>query len=253
MTLTQRFPTKLLVAALAFAATLAVLMLAVARDSRSPSLPAQPAFIPATSQSTDARIASLQATVKAAPKDPRGYASLAQAYLQKVRETGDASFYTRADAVLATALRIDPRSPDATVVAGTLALARHDFSGALELGQRARTLAPELASPYAVVVDALIELGRYEQAGRALQQWLDLKPTLASYARASYWLELHGDLDGAVGAIRDAVSAGGDVAENGSADGCARPSAPIERRWRASPGTCPRRLGSLGWMPRAAT
>src|SRR3954471_11813139 len=212
MTLTNHLPTKVLTAVLAFAAALAVFTIALTRGNSAPPPANEPAFVPATSQSTDARIASLQATVRAQPKDPRGYASLAQAYLQKVRETGDASFYTRADALLASALRLNRRSPDATVVAGTLALARHDFASALELVRRARTLAPEFASPYAVVVDALIELGRYGQAGRALQQWLDLKPTLASYARASYWLELHGDLDGAVATIRDAVSAGGDVA-----------------------------------------
>jgi tetratricopeptide (TPR) repeat protein len=216
MTLTQRFPTKLLVAALAFAVTLAALALAESRHSNPPSIAAEPAFVPATSQSTDARIASLQAAVKAQPKDPQAYASLAQAYLQKVRESGDASFYARADAVLKDALRLDPRSPDATVVAGTLALARHDFVGALQLGRRARTLAPELASPYAVVVDALIELGRYGQAETALQRWVDLKPTLASYARVSYWRELHGDLAGAADALRAALSAGGDVAENGA-------------------------------------
>src|SRR3954465_13812871 len=122
MTLTQRFPTKLLVAALAFATTLAALMLAGSRHPATAPGAAAPAFVPATSQSTDARIASLQATVKAAPKDPRGYASLAQAYLQKVRESGDASFYTRADSVLHSAQRLDPRSIDATVVSGTLAL-----------------------------------------------------------------------------------------------------------------------------------
>jgi tetratricopeptide (TPR) repeat protein len=216
MTLIRRFPTSLLVAALTFAATLAALAVASSRHSSAPSLAPQPAFVPATSQSTDARIASLQANVKAQPKDPRGYASLAQAYLQKVRETGDAAFYTRADAVLRSALRIDPRSPDAVVVAGTLALARHDFAAALRLARRARVLAPELAAPYAVLVDALIELGQYEQAGRALQRWVDIKPTLASYARVSYWRELHGDLAGAVDAIRAAISAGGDVAENGA-------------------------------------
>jgi tetratricopeptide (TPR) repeat protein len=73
-----------------------------------------------------------------------------------------------------------------------------------------------LAAPFAVVVDALIELGRYRQAGAALQRWVDIKPTLSSYARVSYWRELHGDLNGAVAAIRDAISAGGDVAENGA-------------------------------------
>ena len=67
-----------------------------------------------------------------------------------------------------------------------------------------------------MLVDALIELGRYDQAGRALQRWVDIKPTLASYARVSYWRELHGDLGGAVDAIRAAISAGGDVAENGA-------------------------------------
>jgi tetratricopeptide (TPR) repeat protein len=216
MTLTHFIPTKLLAALVAFAATVAVLTVAASRDSRPAAAPAQPAFVPATSQSTDARIASLQAAVKAQPKDPRGYASLAQAYLQKVRETGDASFYTRADSVLKTALRLDPRSADAVVVAGTLALARHDFAGALRLGRRARTLAPDLAAPYAVVVDALIELGRYDAAGRALQRWVDIKPTLASYARVSYWRELHGDLAGSAAALRAAISAGGDVAENGA-------------------------------------
>src|SRR3954452_8290521 len=217
MTLTQRFPTKLLlVAALAFAGTLVALTAAGSRHSSASRAVAEPAFVPATSQSTDARIASLQATVRTDPKDPRGYAELAQAYLQKVRETGDASFYTRAGGVLETALRLDPRSPDATIVAGTLALARHDFARALQLGRRARTLAPDLAAPYAVLVDSSIELGRYRDAGAALQRWVDIKPTLASYARVSYWRELHGDLAGATAAVRAAISAGGDVAENGA-------------------------------------
>jgi tetratricopeptide (TPR) repeat protein len=216
MTLTRHFPTKLLVAALAFAATLVVLMLGTRGPGGAPSVASAPAFVPATSQSTDARIRSLQATVRAAPRDARGYAELAQAYMQKVRETGDASFYARAGAVLKTALQLNPRSADAVVVAGTLALARHDFAGGLVLAQRARTLAPDLASPYGVLVDSLIELGRYDQAGRALQRWVDIKPTLASYARVSYWRELHGDLSGAVDAMRAAISAGGDVAENGA-------------------------------------
>jgi tetratricopeptide (TPR) repeat protein len=216
MTLTHRLPTKLLVAALAFAATFAVLAIAGARHSSAPAASQEPAFVPATSQSTDARIASLQAMAKAAPKNPTGYAELAQAYLQKVRETGDASFYPRAQGVLKTALTLNPRSVEATVVAGTLALARHDFAGALALGQRAHALAPELAAPYAVVVDSLIELGRYKQAGETLQRWVDIKPTLASYARVDYWRELHGDLAGAAAAIRAAISAGGDTAENGA-------------------------------------
>ena len=65
-----------------------------------------------------------------------------------------------------------------------------------------------------MLVDSLVELGRYRQAGRALQQMVDRKPDLASYARVSYWRELHGDLTGAYRAMLLARSAGGDTAEN---------------------------------------
>ena len=43
---------------------------------------------------------------------------------------------------------------------------------------------------------------------------VDLKPNLASYARVSYFRELHGDLRGAIEAMRLAASAGGDAREN---------------------------------------
>ena len=69
--------------------------------------------------------------------------------------------------------------------------------------------------PYGVIVDAQVELGRYD-AGRAhaSARWSTCKPNLASYARVSYFRELHGDLDGALDAMRLAVSAGGDAPEN---------------------------------------
>ena len=43
---------------------------------------------------------------------------------------------------------------------------------------------------------------------------VDRKPNLAGYARVSYLRELHGDLTGAVEAMRLAVAAGGPAAEN---------------------------------------
>jgi tetratricopeptide (TPR) repeat protein len=75
-------------------------------------------------------------------------------------------------------------------------------------------LAPELARPYAVLVDAQVELGRYAAARGSLQRMIDLRPNLASYARVSYFRELHGDLRGALQAMALAVSAGGQVPEN---------------------------------------
>jgi tetratricopeptide (TPR) repeat protein len=201
------------VAVVAFAAAFAALTLA----NRSSSPPAGPPAVAngtAPARSTDARIRQLQAEVHAAPKEAGGWALLGDAYLQKVRETGDASFYTRADGVLKRALALRPDDVDALVGAGALALARHDFATGLRYGEAARRAAPSLMRPLGVIVDAQVELGRYREAARTLNRMVDLKPNLASYARVSYFRELHGDLGGALEAMRYAVSAGGGTPEN---------------------------------------
>jgi tetratricopeptide (TPR) repeat protein len=200
-------------ATFAVALPVAVLM---TRDDHRPSQAAAGALPPGPrpGDSTDTRIGKLQATVRAQPRRADGYTLLAGAYLQKSRETGDASFYSRAGAAVDRALSLAPGDPAALTQRGALALARHDFRAGLSDAQRARAQAPQVNKPYGVLVDALVELGRYDDAGRALQQMVDRRPDLAAYARVSYFRELHGDLDGAVQAMRLAVSAGGDVAEN---------------------------------------
>lgn len=164
--------------------------------------------------STDERIRGLQRLIAARPKAPGTWSALGLAYLQKVRETGDAGYYARAEEALDRALRRDGGDPAAVVGMGQLALARHDFRGGLDWGRSARRLQPESVRPYPVLVDALVELGRYEEAAGALQQMIDLEPNLAGYARASYLRELRGDLEGATEAMRLAVSAGAGAREN---------------------------------------
>src|SRR6185503_9348226 len=66
----------------------------------------------------------------------------------------------------------------------------------------------------AVLADAQIELGRYGTAARTLDRMVALKPNLTSYARISYFRELHGDLTGAAKAMALAVSAGSGSLEN---------------------------------------
>jgi tetratricopeptide (TPR) repeat protein len=163
---------------------------------------------------TEQRIESLQARVRANPEDPDGYGRLGLAYLQRARESGDPSFYPKAEGVFRKALRLDPKDFTATSGLGSLALARHDFRGALELGERARRINPDIARNYGVIADAQIELGRYGDAERTLQHWVNIDPDLSSYARVSYFRELHGDLPGAVAAMRLAISAGGGSAES---------------------------------------
>ena len=87
-------------------------------------------------------------------------------------------------------------------VPGTLAGLRHDFSEQLRLGREASRVAPRLARPYAVIADAQIELGQYDDAARSIQRLVNIKPGLPAYARASYYRELTGDPAGAVRAMR---------------------------------------------------
>jgi tetratricopeptide (TPR) repeat protein len=187
----------LLLIALAFVVGLAVL-------SRGGGAPAPPRASFPVLTGTTADIPALQRAVRRAPDRPELRASLADAYLQRVRETGDPSFYARAQGILAPARR----TPEVLATLGTLALARHDFRGALPLGERAG------AYGAAIRVDALVELGRYRDATRELQRMVDRKPNLAAYARISYLRELHGDLAGAASAMRLALAAGGPAQEN---------------------------------------
>jgi tetratricopeptide (TPR) repeat protein len=150
-----------------------------------------------------------QAAVRAAPANATAYASLGDAYLSRARETGDPGFYSRAERAFDAALRRDPRDVAGLIGAGTLAGLRHDFDSQLRHGLDAHRVAPALVRPFTVVADAQIELGRYPAAARTIQRLVDLKPALASYARVSYFRELGGDVNGAVAAMRLAVSAGG--------------------------------------------
>jgi tetratricopeptide (TPR) repeat protein len=211
--MTLRRPHPLLLIALVFASGVA-LFTAVNRGAEPVGGAGGGGSVAVHPRTTDGLIASLQATVRSHPREAGEYVLLADAYLQKVRETGDAGYYARAEGVLGIARRIDPRNSALYTGLGTLALARHDFRDALRYGQRAHALAPDLVRPLGVVVDAQVELGRYGAAARTLQQMLDAKPNLASYARTSYLRELHGDLTGAARAMRLAVDAGGAAPEN---------------------------------------
>ncbi|MDX6511294.1 MAG: hypothetical protein QOE36_798 [Gaiellaceae bacterium] len=156
---------------------------------------------------------SLQATLRRNPGDIHAYDLLGLAYQQRARETGDPSYYAKSDGVLRRALRLDPRDLLATSGLGSLALSRHRFRDALALGHRARAISPSTARNYGVVGDALVELGRYDEAFAAFDTMARLKPGLPSYARVSYARELLGDQAGALQAMRLALDAAADEPE----------------------------------------
>lgn len=167
-----------------------------------------------TSASTDTLVQTLQERLRTNPNDWQSYSQLGLAYLQKARETGDPTYYQKTDQALEKALSFQTDDYACIAAKGALALARHDFSSALEWGEKAKQINPDRTYAYGVIADAQIELGRYEEAVGTLQRMVDLRPDMSSYSRISYVRELHGDVEGALEMMQLAVDSGVPNAEN---------------------------------------
>lgn len=151
-------------------------------------------------------IASLQARLSRLPADSAAWATLALAYIQQARVTGDPAYYTTAAGAVRRSLREEPHhNAPALTSQAALAAARHDFSASLRLARQAQRLNEFDAVSRGIVVDALVELGRYRQASRAVQRLVNLKPGVPSYSRVSYVFELRGNLTGARYAMQRAL------------------------------------------------
>jgi tetratricopeptide (TPR) repeat protein len=198
-------------AALATLATLALLRGERSADQRV-ELPFD--FRQTAGTSTDSLVGDLQQRIRDNPKDFDSHINLANAYLQKVRETGDPSLYTKTEVLLDEAQKLDDHSPELFATRGTLALARHDFQAALEYGTRALALDPESARYHGIVGDAQIELGMYDEAIQSYQEMVDRRPDFASFSRVAYARELYGDPEGAIEAMEFALQAGSGTPEN---------------------------------------
>ena len=167
-----------------------------------------------THASTDTQIQTLQDQLRSHPNDWQAYSQLGLAYLQKAREIGDPTYYQKTEAALDQALALQPDDYASISAKGALALARHQFHSALELGEQAIQINPDRSYAYGVIADAQIELGQYSQAVETLQTMVNLRPDMSSYSRISYIRELHGDTDGALDLMQRAVDGGVPNAEN---------------------------------------
>ncbi len=164
--------------------------------------------------STDSLVGSLQKQIRENPNDYGAHISLANAYIQMVRETGDPTLYTKAEGLLDEAQKLNGQSAELFAARGTLALARHDFQAALGYGAQAQALDPQSARYHGIVGDAQIELGMYDEAIQSYQEMVDSRPDFDSYSRVAYARELYGDPEGAIEAMEFALQAGSGTPEN---------------------------------------
>src|SRR4051812_36645536 len=92
-----------------------------------------------TASATDRAIGVAQDRLRTEPNDRKARLALAQAFLQKARETADPTLYVKADALLGS---LPDDDPGALIARGVLALARHQFDDGLRLGRAALAVAP---------------------------------------------------------------------------------------------------------------
>ncbi len=162
--------------------------------------PAPPVSVPAPSS-----LEVLQERLRRVPNDWNAWSALGSAYLDKAVATADPVYYDKAEGALRRSLKIHPQE-NAAALSGQAALAasRHDFNTALRLARASQRLNPYSPTNQGVLVDALVELGRYHQAEIELQHMVDLKPSVPAFTRVSYYRELRGDSSGARDALEQA-------------------------------------------------
>lgn len=160
-------------------------------------------------EATQAKVSKLLADLKAKPGDAQTKLLLAKEFMQEGRVTGNYAYYNHAALGLINGvLEKDPENFDAICLKSIIYLSQHRFAEAKEIATHGAQMNPYSSFIYGSLVDANVELGNYAEAVNMCDKMVGIRPDIRSYSRVSYLREIHGDVAGAVEAIKMAVSAG---------------------------------------------
>jgi len=144
-------------------------------------------------------IAEARQAIEKNPNRADPYSSLAVALARRARETSDVGYYSQAEEVLKRSLTIAPENFFAERVRVWLLLGKHEFLQALEAARVLNKRMPDDVTVYGFFADANAELGNYDDAEKAANWMLRLRPgNIPGLTRAAYLRELFGDLEGAL-------------------------------------------------------
>jgi tetratricopeptide (TPR) repeat protein len=171
-----------------------------------PSSPARP--------TVDQTIERLTAKTREHRQDRGAWTALGDAFMQKARETADASYYARAEQAFERARTLDATHVDALIGLAWVQSARHEFEKSTETAKKALELDPASAAAYGLLGDGALELGEYDLATEHYQRMLDLRPDVSAYSRTAHLLFVTGDARRAAWLMGKAINAGAPYAEN---------------------------------------
>ena len=110
---------------------------------------------------TDNHIAYYQRLLQRNPLNARAYYGLGDALIRKARETGDPSYFNRAEEALKKSLDINPNNAGAMRHLAYVFYSRHEFEPAAVHARKAIEMDSTDGDSYGILGDALIEIGEY--------------------------------------------------------------------------------------------
>jgi len=174
--------------------TVRLLILCCSTAAFAQIVPTQSSLSPA-----EQSMAAARKLIDKNPKNFEAYNALGLALSRRARETSDVIFYTQAEDALKRSFEISPGNFDGERTAVWVLLGKHEFAAALEKAKALNKKMPDDVMLYGFLTDANVELGNYQDAEKAAQWMLNLRPgNLPGMTRAAYLRELFGDLDGAL-------------------------------------------------------
>ncbi|MEO7175484.1 MAG: tetratricopeptide repeat protein [Saprospiraceae bacterium] len=151
----------------------------------------------------------LETAIMKNPNDNKELLKLTKLFIQEGRASGDFSYYNKSSLdILSTVLEKDPSNFEALCFQSMVMLSQHRFVEAKQIAEKARTINQHNSYIYGLMIDASVELGDYKEAVTLADKMVTLRPDIRSYSRVSYLREIHGDLPGAIDAIKMAIAAG---------------------------------------------
>ncbi|MDX3641501.1 tetratricopeptide repeat protein [Streptomyces sp. MB09-02B] len=204
-------------AALAVAFTGFAVALGARDDDRTVAMSSSPGVSAAqlAGGDLDTAVERLQAHLKAQPKDFGSWSTLGLAYVEQARVKGDPSRYPQAEKALQRSLELRPDNDPALAGLAALAAARHEFEDALRYADKALQENPYSERALCSRVDALVELGRYDDALKAVRLADTRRPGIPVFTRYAYVYELRGDVKTARRVLEQALDSAatrGDIA-----------------------------------------
>jgi tetratricopeptide (TPR) repeat protein len=157
---------------------------------------------------SDREITFWESRVNRDAEDDISRVKLANAMLQKARETGDINFFEKADLVLREVLKRSGSNQTARASLASTCIARHKFAEALQLAVSAVESRPHDPYAHATLGDVYLALGKLDKAETEYAKLGELNPGFAVLTRTSGLQQLKGDIAGAINSLKLAIADG---------------------------------------------